>query len=219
MNRRDFSSCLALAGVVGSLPGVALAQGVPVEGRHYLLVNPPVPVSAGKIDVIEFFWYGCPHCYAFEPVVEPWSKRLPADVAFRRVHVMFRENTRTHQRTFFALEALGREAEFRPKIFNAIHQEHLSLDNPDSMATFLAKQGLDKAKFLEVYNSFSVQSKCMQAVKLSEAYHIDGVPSIGVGGRFLTSPSIAGQGAPENLALQQGVAVADYLIGRIRSKK
>ena len=219
MNRRDFSSRLAVLGVVGSVPGVALAQGGPVEGRHYLIVNPPVPVSAGKIDVIEFFWYGCPHCYAFEPVVEPWSKRLPADVAFRRVHVMFRENTRTHQRTFFALEALDREAEFRPKIFNAIHQEHLSLDTPDSMAAFLAKQGLDKAKFLGVYNSFSVQSKCMQAVKLSEAYHIDGVPSIGVGGRFLTSPSIAGQGAPENMALQQGVVVADYLIGRIRSKK
>ena len=219
MNRRDFSSRLAVLGVVGSVPGVALAQGGPVEGRHYLIVNPPVPVSAGKIDVIEFFWYGCPHCYAFEPVVEPWSKRLPADVAFRRVHVMFRENTRTHQRTFFALEALDREAEFRPKIFNAIHQEHLSLDTPDSMAAFLAKQGLDKAKFLGVYNSFSVQSKCMQAVKLSEAYHIDGVPSIGVGGRFLTSPSIAGQGAPENMALQQGVVVADYLIGRVRSKK
>jgi len=219
MNRRDFSSRVALLGVVGSLPGFALAQGGPVEGRHYRIVSPPAPVSAGKIEVIEFFWYGCPHCYAFEPVVEPWIKRLPADVAFRRVHVLFRENTRTHQRTFFALEALDREAEFRPKIFNALHKEGLSLDNPESMAAFLAKQGLDKAKFLEVYNSFSVQSKSMQAVKLSEAYHIDGVPSIGVGGRFLTSPSMAGQGASENVALQQGVVVADFLIGRVRGAK
>ena len=219
MNRRDFSSRLALLGVVGSVPGVALAQGAPVEGRQYRIVNPPVPVNPGKIDVIEFFWYGCPHCYAFEPVVEPWSKHLPADVAFRREHVMSRENTRTHQRTFYALEALDREAEFRPKIFDAIHKEGLSLDKDDTMAAFLAKQGLDKTKFLAVYNSFSVQAKCKQAVKLSEAYHIDGVPSIGVGGRFLTSPSMAGQGAPENLALQQGVLVADFLIGRIRGKK
>lgn len=219
MNRRDFSSRAALLGLLTSIPGLALAQGGPVEGRHYLKLSRPLAVAPGKIEVVEFFWYACPHCYAFEPVVEQWSKHLPADVEFRRVHVLFRENSRTHQRTFYALEALGREAEFRPAIFNAIHRERMALDTMDSMAAFLAKLGLDQAKFLAVYKSFSVEAKCKQAVKLSEAYGIDGVPSIGVAGRFLTSPSIAGQGAPENAALQQGLVVTDYLIGRARSGK
>jgi thiol:disulfide interchange protein DsbA len=223
MNRRDFSTRFALAAasaaVAGAIPGLAQAQGAPVEGRHYLKLGTPVPVAAGKIEVVEFFWYGCPHCYAFEPVIEAWTKQLPTDVAFRRTHIIFRENTKTHQRTFFALEAMGREPEFRPKIFNAIHQQRQALDTPESMAAFLGKNGLDPAKFLEVLNSFSVQSKSQQAAKLSEAYRIDGVPAIGVGGRFLTSPSLAGQGASENVALQQGVMVASFLIERVRSGK
>lgn len=219
MNRRDFSSRAALLGLLTSIPGVALAQGGPVEGRHYRKLNPPLAMAPGKIEVVEFFWYACPHCYAFEPVVESWSKQLPADVAFRRVHVLFRENSRTHQRTFYALEALGREAEFRPAIFNAIHRDRQPLDSVDAMAAFLAKMGLEKEKFLAVYKSFSVQAKCQQAVKLSEAYGIDGVPAVGVAGRFLTSPSMAGQGAPENVALQQGLQVTDYLIGRARNGK
>lgn len=219
MNRRDFSSRVALLGLLGSVPGLTFAQGGPVEGRHYRKLNPPLAVAPGKIEVIEFFWYACPHCYAFEPVADPWSKRLPADVEFRRVHVLFRENSRTHQRTFYALEALGREAEFRPAIFNAIHRERMALDTMDSMAAFLAKLGLDQAKFLAVYKSFSVEAKCQQAVKLTEAYGIDGVPALGVAGRFLTSPSMAGQGASENVAFQQGVLVTDYLIGRARNGK
>ncbi|TDP73185.1 thiol:disulfide interchange protein DsbA/DsbL [Roseateles toxinivorans] len=219
MNRRDFSTRLALSTLAGAIPGLAMAQGGPLEGRHYQKLGTPVPVAPGKIEVVEFFWYGCPHCYAFEPVVENWTKQLPADVGFRRSHVAFRENTKTHQRSFFALEALGREAEFRPKIFNAIHQQRQPLDTADSMAAFLGKNGLEAPKFLEVYNSFSVQSKCQQAVKLSEAYRIDGVPAIGVGGRFLTSPSMAGQGAGENVALQQAVVTASFLIERVRSGK
>jgi len=139
MNRRDFSTRFALTTLAGALPGLALAQGGPVEGRHYQKLGTPVPVAAGKIEVVEFFWYGCPHCFAFEPVVEAWTKQLPADVGFRRSHVAFRENTKTHQRSFFALEALGREAEFRPKIFNAIHQQRQQLDTADSMAAFWAR--------------------------------------------------------------------------------
>lgn len=219
MNRRDFTSHAALLGLLGTIPAAALAQGGPIEGRHYRKLNPPLAMAPGRIEVVEFFWYACPHCYAFEPLVESWSKQLPSDVAFRRVHVLFRENSRNHQRTFFALEALGREAEFRPAIFNAIHRERMALDTMDSMAAFLAKLGLEQAKFVAVYKSFSVEAKCQQAVKLSEAYGIDGVPAIGVAGRFLTSPSMAGQGAPENVALQQGLQATDYLIGRARSGK
>jgi len=109
MKRRDFSTLLAsvpLAGAAGS----ALAQGGPVEGRHYVAINPPLPGTPGKIEVVEFFWYGCPHCFAFEPAIEAWTKNLPTDVVFRKAHVAFRANVKIHQRMFYALEALGKEA-------------------------------------------------------------------------------------------------------------
>lgn len=221
MKRRDFSALFAtmpLAGAAGS----ALAQGGPVEGRQYRAINPPLPSTPGKIEVVEFFWYGCPHCYAFEPAIEAWAKQLPADVAFRKVHVAFRANVKIHQRMFYALEALGKEAAARPAIFNAMHQQGLALDDAKSQAKFLAPLGVDPAKYQDAYNSFGVVTKCQQAEKLSEAYRIDGVPSIGVAGRFLTSPSDAAKGAterlPEHELGQKALQITDFLIQRARSK-
>ena len=219
MKRRDFSALLATTSLAGAA-GSALAQGGPVEGRHYNALAQPLPTAAGKIEVVEFFWYGCPHCYAFEPLIEPWAKQLPADVTFRKVHVAFRANVKVHQRMFYALEALGKEAAARPAIFNALHQQNLPLDDAKSQAKFLANLGVDPAKYQDAYNSFGVQTKCTQAEKLSEAYRIDGVPSIGIGGRFLTSPSIAagGQRLPESDLGQRALQVSDFLIQRVRNK-
>ncbi|MBL8278420.1 MAG: thiol:disulfide interchange protein DsbA/DsbL [Pelomonas sp.] len=219
MKRRDFSALLASAPALGAASS-ALAQGGPIEGRQYLVINPPLPTTPGKIEVIEFFWYGCPHCYAFEPAVEAWAKQLPADVTFRKVHVAFRANIKIHQRMFFALEALGKEAAARPAIFNAMHQQGQTLDDAKSQAKFLSPLGIDPAKYQEAYNSFGVVTKCQQAEKLSEAYRIDGVPSIGVAGRFLTSPSQAGGGQrlPELELGQKALQVTDFLIQRARSK-
>ena len=216
MKRRDFSALLASA----PLAGTALAQGGPVEGRQYLVLPQALPTTPGKIEVVEFFWYGCPHCYAFEPAIEAWSKQLPPDVAFRKVHVAFRANVKIHQRMFYALEALGKEAATRPAIFNAMHQQGLALDDAKSQAKFLSPLGIDPTKYQEAYNSFGVQTKCTQAEKLSEAYRIDGVPSIGIGGRFLTSPSqaAAGQRLTELELGQKALQIADFLIQRTRSK-
>jgi len=221
MKRRDFSTLLASAPLAGAA-GSALAQGGPVEGRNYQTLNPPLPSTPGKIEVVEFFWYGCPHCFAFEPAIDAWSKQLPNDVSFRKVHVAFRANVKIHQRMFYALEALGKEAAARPAIFNAMHQQGLALDDAKSQAKFLSPLGIDPVKYQEAYNSFGVVTKCQQAEKLSEAYRIDGVPSIGVGGRFLTSPSDAAKGAaqrlPENELGQKALQITEFLIQRVRNK-
>jgi protein dithiol oxidoreductase (disulfide-forming) len=213
MKRRDFSALLATTSLAGAT-GSALAQGGPVEGRHYLVLNPPLASTPGKVEVVEFFWYGCPHCYAFESSIEAWAKQLPADVAFRKAHVAFRANVKIHQRMFYALEALGKEAAVRPAIFKAMHEQGQTLDDAKSQAKFLSALGVDPVKYQEAYNSFGVVTKCQQAEKLSEAYRIDGVPSIGVGGRFLTSPSQAA--GPE--LHQRALQVTDFLIQRARNK-
>ncbi len=219
MKRRDFNALTALSTAAGSgllLSGApAQAQGGPVEGRQYQRLATPVAGSApGKIEVIEFFWYGCPHCYVFEPTIEAWAKQLPADVVYRKVHVAFRENVKIHQRLFFTLEAMGKEAQVRPAIFNAIHRGGQSLTEIDAMVKFLAPLGVDANKFRETYNSFTVQTKCQQATKLQDQYNIDGVPTVAIGGRYLTSPAMAGFGqrvSEEELG-QRCIAVANFLL-------
>lgn len=219
MKRRDFSALLATAPLAAAT-GTALAQGGPIEGRQYTVLQQPLPSPPGKIEVVEFFWYGCPHCYAFEPLVEAWAKTLPADVVFRKAHVAFRANVKLHQRMFYALEALGKEAATRPAIFKAMHEQGQTLDDTKSQAKFLSALGVDPAKYQDAYNSFGVQTKCTQAEKLSEAYRIDGVPALGVGGRFLTSPSMsgAGQRLPEHELGQRALQISDFLIQRVRRK-
>ncbi|QPF76010.1 thiol:disulfide interchange protein DsbA/DsbL [Roseateles sp. DAIF2] len=221
MKRRDFSTLAA--GVVGglSLPGLSLAQGGPQEGRHYQRLSQALPATPGKIEVVEFFWYGCPHCYAFEPLISDWAAKLPADVSFRPVHVAFRANVKLHQRLFYALEALGKEKEVRARVFSAMHRENKGLDSLKAMTEFLAPLGIEPAKFEQAYNSFGVQTKCLQAEKLSEAYRIDGVPAIGVGGRFLTSPAMAtgGQRMSELESGQRALQTTDFLLQQLRGGK
>ena len=214
MKRRDFSASLlgSAAGLVASgWPAPAHAQGGPVEGTHYVRLSQPVPAGpAGKIEVIEFFWYGCPHCNAFESTLEPWVKQLPADVAFHRVPVAFSaEPFVAHQRIFYALDSLGQVAAMHRKVFYAIHNDRLRLDKPADISAFMARNGVDAAKFIEAYDSFSVQGKAKQAAQQAAAYKIDGVPAIGIQGRYYTSGSLAGTN-------EKALAVADFLIQRVR---
>jgi thiol:disulfide interchange protein DsbA len=214
IERRQFSAALVGTGLGAAglgLMGPAAAQGGPVEGTHYVKLSQPVPTpGGGKVEVIEFFWYGCPHCNAFEPTLDAWAKRLPADVAFRRVPVAFRDEPfGAHQRIYYALEAMGQLEAVHRKVFYAIHNERARLDKPADIAAFMTKNGVDGTKFLDVYNSFSVQTKCRQAKQLSEAYKIDGVPAIGVQGRYYTSVGLAG--SPD-----RALAVTDFLIQQAR---
>lgn len=216
MKRREFSTHL-VASAVGaaalSAGGAASAQSEFVEGTHYVKLSQPGAVPAdGKIEVVEFFWYGCPHCQAFEPALDAWQKKLPADVAFRRIPVAFREEPFVaHQRLFFALDAMGLIDTMHRKVFSAIHLDRMRLDKLPEIVAFVTKNGVDGAKFSDAFNSFSVQTKIRQAKQLAEVYRIDGVPTLGIQARFYTSGSLAG--SPERT-----LAVADYLIQWSRKK-
>lgn len=214
MNRRDFSASLLGTGfgaVALSWANAASAQGAtPVEGTQFTRIEPPVALLApGKIEVLEFFSYACPHCNSFEPTLEPWSKKLPADVAFHRVPVAFLYNYENFMRLYYALETMGLVSTMQPKVFAAVHVEGLRLDKPADIAALMAKNGIDRAKFLDVFNSFSVATSIARAKKLMADYKLDGVPTLTVQGRYSTSPGQAG-------GHEQALAVVDYLIQRVR---
>jgi len=216
MKRREFSAVLA-TGALGAaaMIGPARAQsGAPVEGKDYLRLSAPLPAPAtGKVDVIEFFWYGCPHCNTFEPMLEAWAKKLPDYVNFRRVPVAFRDEPYVaHQRIYYALEEMKLVETMHRKVFAAIHVDHQRLDKPADIAAFMSKNGVDGAKFLESYNGFSVQTKARQASQLAQAYKLDGVPAMGVQGKFFTSATLTG-------SHERTLAVVDYLIQRERGGK
>jgi thiol:disulfide interchange protein DsbA len=167
-----------------------VAQAQTPGGLPYVELRPPQPTeSQGKIEVIEFFWYGCPHCYAFEPVLNPWVKKLPGDVVFKRVPAIFNEQWGVAARVFYTLEAVGEEARVHTALFDAIHKEGLRITDESAMAAWLGKNKVDVEKYKAAYRSFGVESRIKRAQQMTEAYRIDGVPSLAVQGRFVISAS------------------------------
>ncbi|MEZ5728324.1 MAG: thiol:disulfide interchange protein DsbA/DsbL [Burkholderiaceae bacterium] len=191
--RRDATRALAVASLGLLAAPMALAQStLPPPGKSYRLVKPAqaTGVPKGKLEVIEFFWYGCPHCNALEPLIKAWALRLPIDVTFRRVHVPFRE--RRHQRLYFTLVAMGKDDELGQKVFDAIHKAHDPLDTDRLITTWAEAQGLERKAFTEAYRSFGVDAAMKRADKMVDAYGVDGVPALAVNGKYYTSPSMAG---------------------------
>ena len=183
----------------------------PVAGTDYQAINPPMPVLVpGKLEVIEFFGYWCPHCNAFEADLEPWIKTLPADVNFRRIPVAWQEGQTPYQRLFFALETLGLKSDVHPKVFNAFHVLGLRLDNETGFAKFAAALGVDKVKLSETMRSFSVAGQIKTASQQATSYQIEGVPTLVINGKYATSPEIAHGGV-------QSLKVAEALIRQARS--
>ena len=210
MNRRDFTLQLALGSLTLPLAGHALAQGAPVEGQNYVKLSQPVPVpSNGKVNVVEFFWYGCPHCNAFEPTLEAWVKTLPPEIAFTRAHVAFSALHETHSRIYYTLESMGLVEQMHRKVFAALHNQRKRLDKDAEIEAFMTENGIDGKKFIETSKSFGVATKVRQAKQLSEAYRIDGVPAMGVQGRFYTNIGLAG-------GPTQALQVVTYLAQRSR---
>lgn len=219
MQRREFSlsaaSVAAAALGAAALPNAAQAQaGAFKDGADYLTLNKPAPVEApaGQVEVVEFFWYSCPHCNAFEPQLEAWIKKVPKDVSVRRVPVAFRPDFEPQQRLFYVLEAMGKVDELHKKVFYAIHVEKQALNTADLVAAWAEKQGINKAKFVEMYNSFSVSTKARKATQLQDSYQVDGVPALGIGGRYYTS-------ATEAKTMERALQVTDYLIAQSRKAK
>jgi thiol:disulfide interchange protein DsbA len=175
---------------------IALAFGVNAEytqRQNYEKITPEVTThSDGKIEVVEVFWYGCNHCYAFEPHIEKWLKTKPDNVVFRRVPGVFSQQWVPHARAFYAAQALGVSDKIHTPLFEAIHGLDQQIGDEDSLAAFFAKYGVTDADFREAYNSFSVDTKTRQAMTASKDYGISGVPSVIVNGKFRTSARLAG---------------------------
>jgi thiol:disulfide interchange protein DsbA len=214
MKRRDFSVVCgaALAGSAVA-PRLALAQAKPpVAGTDYMVLEKRASVEApaGKIEVVEFFWYSCPHCNAFEPTLNAWVKGVGKDVSVRRVPVAFRDDFVPQQRLFYALEAMGLFDKLHGKVFAAIHVDKQKLARGDEIGDWVGKQGVDKAKFMEQYNSFSVSTKATRGAQLQNAYRVEGVPALGVAGRFYTDGTLAS-------SMERALQVVEFLAGEVRS--
>ena len=213
MNRRDFSQAAAGAVLMSSLaPMAAHSQGSkPAAGTDYLVLETRAPVDApaGKIEVVEFFWYSCPHCNAFEPTLEAWVKKLPKDVGFRRAPVAFREDFIPQQRLYYALDAMGLVEKLHAKVFAAIHVDKLKLATGEAIVEWMGKNGVDTAKFQAEYNSFGVVTKTQRASQLQNAYKVEGVPALGVAGRYYTDGSLA-------KSMERALQVVDSLVADLR---
>ena len=214
MNRREFSAAAVLGASALAWPHLALAQRRIQEGKDFRALDKRAPVEApaGKIEVVEFFWYSCPHCYAFEPKLQAWLKKLPPDISFRRVPVAFRDDFVPQQRLYYTLEAMGQVDELHSKVFAEIHQNRQPTDREDRIVAFAEKNGLDRAKFQELYNSFNVSTKARKAKQLQDQYEVDGVPALGVAGRFYTDGTLAG-------GMDQALQAVDYLVAEARRSK
>lgn len=190
------------------------APAAPVAGKDYTVLSTPQPVEApaGKIEVIEFMWYGCPHCNEFDPYLEKWVKSLPPDVVFKRVPVAFRDDFIPHSKLLHALNALGLEQQLTPTIFHEIHVNKNYLLTPDDQAKFLATQGVDTKKFLAAYNSFSTQAEVNRDKQMIQDYKIDGVPTLAIQGKYETGPAATD-------SLTGTIQVLDYLVAQVRAKK
>ncbi|WP_322103715.1 thiol:disulfide interchange protein DsbA/DsbL [Paraburkholderia sp. J41] len=195
------------------------SPSAPVAGKEYTVLKTPQPldVPAGKIEVIEFFWYGCPHCNAFDPTLEAWIKKQGPDVVFKRVPVAFRDDFIPHSKLYYALDALGLAQKLTPAVFHEIHVNKNYLLTPEDQAKFLQTQGVDPKKFMDAYNSFSTQSALQRDKALLDAYKIDGVPTIAIQGKYETGPAMMQMG--EQQALPATVQVMDFIVSQIRAKK
>jgi thiol:disulfide interchange protein DsbA len=195
----------------------------PQNGVDYKTLAKPQPTSSGaKVEVIEFMWYDCPHCAAFDPVITAWVKKQGDKIDFKQVPVSFRDTFVPQQKLFYSLEAMGKKEELNPKVFQSIHAERQRVNTDKTILTFIEKNGLDKQKFVDTYNSFGVQTKVRRATQLQELYGVDSVPMVAIGGKYITSPglvaaSLANQ--PESMQQAATLQVLDFLVARVAAEQ
>ena len=210
-------ACFALA-------APSFAQQAPVAGRDYQLVKPPQPTSTGnKIEVLEFFWYGCPHCAHLQPSLNSWLKHKPADVELKHQPAAFQDSWLQLARTYYAIESLGLVDKLHAEVYAAIHDKH-TLDpavlarDPKSLFDWVASKGVDRKKFIDTYNSFAVQSRTQRTIDYTMRYGIEGTPTLVVDGRYRTGPSMTLR--PDNtIDYERFFQVVDQLIAQARKAR
>lgn len=189
ISRRRFSVGVIAGGASLLLPA---APGIAQERRarlnqEYRLIEQQGVETGDRIEVIDFFWYGCPYCNELQPALEAWIRRKPDDVQLRRVPVILRENWAPHARIFYALEAVGELERLHLKVYESYHVEQLFMSKPDVMSAWAEKHGIDRRKWDEAYMSRDVDRKVIQAREMTRAYNVQGTPSLVVDGRYITS--------------------------------
>jgi thiol:disulfide interchange protein DsbA len=208
LTRRAFL-ILSLAGLAAGLG--SFAEAAPVAGKDYKLLNPAQPTSgAGKVEVLEFFSYGCSHCRDLEPLFEKWLTKVPKDVVVKRVPVAFSSAWVPLQKMYLTLEALSEADRLNAQVFAAVHNENLRLNDEKVQLDWVAAHGVDRKKYQDMYNSFTIQSEAMRAQQMTRDYTIEGIPSLSVAGRYLTSAAMAGNH-------EASLVVLDDLIAKARS--
>lgn len=178
-----------------------------IEGKHYQRIAQQSTDSGDKIEVLEFFWYGCPHCHIFDPILEKWVENKPANTEFKRVPAVFRPEWKVHARTYYSLQLMGVIDKYHGKIFNEVHKNKKRLDRLDTITDFLVAEGINKEEFMGVYNSFSVDNMVRKAIKKLQGYNISGVPAMAVNGKYLISGKEAG--SYENM-----IRIVDFLVSK-----
>lgn len=187
-----FMKKISILGLLFLLPVLSQAANY-VEGKSYTKLAQSVPTQSGdKVEVLEFFWYGCPHCFSFEPTLTKWKKSLPANVKFIRVPAPLNPRWMPHTRTYYTLQIMGEGEKYHEAIFSAMHVKKMKLRDKDSIADFLATQGVDKKIFLSTFDSFAVEMRVKQAMQLGQKYKVSGVPMLAVNGKYTISGSQAG---------------------------
>jgi len=194
--------------------GFALAQSRPIEeGFDYRVLPTAQALEAkGKVEVLEFFWYGCPHCHDFEPQLDAWVKRQAKDVVVRKVPVAFRDDLLTHSQLFYALESLGKP-ELHAKVMDAIHVGKKKLLAEAEITDWVVSQGVNRESFTKAFRSFTVTSKARAANQIAQSYRIDGVPTVAIQGRYITSPSITGG------SKARAIDTMEHLVNKARKEK
>ncbi|HTN48054.1 MAG TPA: thiol:disulfide interchange protein DsbA/DsbL [Burkholderiaceae bacterium] len=191
----------------------AQTQRAPQSGKDFLVLKKPVPTDSGdKVEVLEFFQYSCPHCFAYDPYLAGWRKKLPADVEYKRIPIAWDNSTLPHVRIYYTLDTLGKLPEMHEKVFTAIQKNKQPLLSPDQIADFMAANGIDRKQWMDTYNSFSVAARANRAGQIWRAYNVDGTPMMGVDGKFTTAPSMVG-------SREGSLIVLDYLIQQARAER
>ena len=195
------------------LTGISGVRAELTEGRDYAVLLSPQPTKSGKnIEVLEFFWYGCPHCYRLHPHIKAWLKRMPKDVSFRYVPAIFRNSWVPGAKTFYTLEILGEREKLHDKIYVAIHIKKIDLAKEEFLFNWIAKQGIDRKRVVNIYNSFTVANQSSQSSQMSRKYGLKGVPSLVVDGKYLVSGRMGG-------TPQETISTLDELIKKIRKER
>lgn len=220
MIRRWFTAALG-AFLFFAVVGAGFAAAPPVKDKEYNLLEPPLPPldgdTGGKVEVIEFFYYGCPHCFNLQPALKAWLKNPPKDVQFVRMPTIFRESWVPLTRTYYALEAIGALDKLHDDVFNTVQRNNVNLGDRRLLLDWASRRGVDTTKLAEAYDSFAVQTKTRRSLQMTRAYGITGTPSVVVGGRYVTGPSMT-LNADNSINYQRFIEVLNGLVEMARKQ-